>query len=142
MDISSSLLRQMPVSVEAEQALLGSIIVSPDAFDKIGGMISAEDFYVEEHKHIYSALLKMYSQNKTIDAVTLVNCLVENGDRDEAGGIQYITLITESVPSAARKSPLTKICPWTSPYSVTVRQVSAGNSGSRAVKAVPICASR
>ena len=109
MDVSSSLLRQMPVSVEAEQALLGSIIVSPDAFDKIGGMISAEDFYVEEHKHIYSALLKMYSQNKTIDAVTLVNCLVENGDRDEAGGVQYITLITESVPSAANVKDYAKI---------------------------------
>ena len=58
MDSGSSLMRQMPVSIEAEQALLGSIIVNPDSFDKIGGMISADDFYVEEHKHIYSALLK------------------------------------------------------------------------------------
>lgn len=101
MDSQSILMRQMPVSIEAEQALLGSIIVSPDAFDKIGGLITAEDFYVEEHKHIYSALIKMYSQNKTIDVVTLVNALVEMGDRDEAGGIQYITLLAESVPSAA-----------------------------------------
>ncbi len=101
MDTSGSFMKQMPVSVEAEQALLGSIIVSPDAFDKIGGLITAEDFYVEEHKHIYSALIKMYSQNKTIDVVTLVNALVEMGDRDEAGGIQYITLLAESVPSAA-----------------------------------------
>ena len=98
---SSNLLRQMPMSVEAEQALLGSIIVSPNAFDKVGGMISVEDFYVEEHKHIFNALSKMYTQNKTIDVVTLVNALVENGDRDEAGGIQYITLIAESVPSAS-----------------------------------------
>ena len=106
---SSNLMRQLPVSVEAEQALLGSIIVSPDAFDKIGGMITAEDFYVEEHKHIYNALLKMYAQNKTIDVVTLVNALVENGDRDEAGGIQYITLIAESVPSAANVKDYAKI---------------------------------
>jgi len=91
----------MPVSVEAEQALLGSLIVNPDSFGKIGGMITEEDFYVTEHKHIYSALLKMYSQSKTIDLVTLVNTLVEIGDRDEAGGIQYITLIAESVPSAS-----------------------------------------
>ena len=98
---SSNLLRQMPMSVEAEQALLGSIIVSPNAFDKVGGMISVEDFYVEEHKHIFNALSKMYTQNKTIDVVTLVNALVENGDRDEAGGIQYITLIAESVPSVS-----------------------------------------
>ena len=98
---SVNLMRQMPVSIEAEQALLGSIIVSPDAFDKVGGLISSEDFYLDEHKHIYTALLKMYGQNKTIDVVTLVNALVENGDRDEAGGVQYISLIAESVPSAA-----------------------------------------
>ena len=109
MDTSGSFMKQMPVSVEAEQALLGSIIVSPDAFDKIGGMINAEDFYVEEHKHIYSALIKMYSQNKTIDVVTLVNALVELGDRDEAGGIQYITLLAESVPSAANVTDYAKI---------------------------------
>ena len=101
MDNTNNLIRQLPVSIEAEQALLGSIIVNPDSFDKVGGMISTEDFYLEEHKHIYAALLKMYAQNKTIDVVTLVNALVENGDRDEAGGVQYITLIAESVPSAA-----------------------------------------
>ena len=106
---NSSLIRQMPVSVEAEQALLGAIIVSPDAFDKIGGMITTEDFYVAEHQHIYSALLKMYSQNKTIDVVTLVNTLVEMGDRDEAGGIQYITLLAESVPSATNVKDYAKI---------------------------------
>ena len=63
---NSSLIRQVPVSIEAEQALLGAIIVSPDAFDKIGGIITADDFYVAEHQHIYTALIKMYNQNKTI----------------------------------------------------------------------------
>lgn len=109
MEGQNSFMRQMPVSIEAEQALLGSIIVSPDAFDKVGGIISAEDFYVEEHKHIYNALLKMYAKSKTIDVVTLVNALVENGDRDEAGGIQYISLIAESVPSAANVKDYAKI---------------------------------
>ena len=109
MDSSSNLIKQVPVSVEAEQALLGSILVNPEAFDKIGGMISADDFYVSEHKHIYSALLKMYAQNKTIDVVTLVNALVEMGDRDEAGGVQYITLLAESVPSAANVKDYAKI---------------------------------
>ena len=109
MDSSSNLIKQVPVSVEAEQALLGSILVNPEAFDKIGGMVSADDFYVSEHKHIYTALLKMYAQNKTIDVVTLVNALVEMGDRDEAGGVQYITLLAESVPSAANVKDYAKI---------------------------------
>ena len=97
------------MSIEAEQALLGSILIKPDCFDQIGGMISSDDFYLEEHKHIYSALLRMYSQSKMIDTVTLVNALVEQGDRDEAGGIQYITLIAESVPSAANVKDYARI---------------------------------
>ena len=99
----------MPVSIEAEQALLGSIIIKPESFDLVGGMLDVEDFYLEEHKHIYSALLAMYSQSRMIDTVTLVNALVEQGDRDEAGGIQYITLIAESVPSAANVKDYAKI---------------------------------
>ena len=106
---NNGLIRQMPISIEAEQALLGAIIVNPDAFDKISGIITADDFYVAEHQHIYSALIKMYNQNKTIDVVTLVNMLVEMGDRDEAGGIQYITLLAESVPSATNVRDYAKI---------------------------------
>ena len=109
MDSSSGIIKQLPVSVEAEQALLGSLIVNPDCFDKVGGLVGAEDFYLEEHKHIYNALLRMYAESKTIDVVTLVNSLVEHGDRDEAGGIQYITLIAESVPSAANIKDYAKI---------------------------------
>ena len=98
---NNSIVRQMPVSIEAEQALLGSIIINPECFDKVGGIISVDDFYLEEHKHIYSALMKMYTQSKMIDTVTLVNTLVEEGDRDEAGGIQYISLIANSVPAVS-----------------------------------------
>ena len=109
MDNTSDIVKQMPVSVEAEQALLGSIIVSADAFDKVSGMITVDDFYVTEHKHIYSALLSMYAKSKTIDVVTLVNALVEQGDRDEAGGIQYISLLAGSVPSAANVKDYARI---------------------------------
>ncbi|MBR5241759.1 MAG: replicative DNA helicase [Clostridia bacterium] len=98
---ATSLIRQQPVSVEAEQALLGCIIIKPESFDLVGGMITSSDFYVDEHKHIFAALTKMYAQSKTIDTVTLVNSLVELGLRDEAGGIQYITLLAESVPTTA-----------------------------------------
>jgi replicative DNA helicase len=98
---NNSIVKQMPISIEAEQALLGSLIINPESFDKVAGFISAEDFYLDEHKHIYSALVKMYNQSKVIDTVTLVNSLVEEGDRDEAGGVQYISLIANSVPSVS-----------------------------------------
>ena len=109
MDINSSIIKQMPVSVEAEQALLGSIIIKPETFDQIGGLIRVEDFYLEEHKHIYSALVSMYTSSKVIDAVTLVNALVEQGDRDEVGGIQYVTLLAESVPAVSNVKDYARI---------------------------------
>ena len=94
-----SLTRQMPVSIEAERALLGSIIRDPECFDKVAGLITAEDFYLDEHKRIYSSLVKMYTQSKTIDEVTLLNALTEDGKKSEAEGIKYISLIVSSVPA-------------------------------------------
>ena len=105
----NNLVRQAPVAIDAEQAVLGSIIVNPDCFDKVSALIGPEDFYVEEHKHIYSTLLKMYGQSKTIDIVTLVNGLVEQGYRDEASGIQYISLMVDSVPAVANVKDYAKI---------------------------------
>ncbi len=96
---TNGIIKQMPMSIEAEQALLGSLIISPESFDKVGGFITTDDFYLAEHRHIYAALLKMYTQSKVIDTVTLVNALVEEGDRDEAGGVQYISQIANSVPA-------------------------------------------
>ena len=101
--------KQMPVAIEAEQAFLGSIIRKPDAFDGVGGMLVTEDFYLEEHKHIYNSITKMYTESRTIDPVTLANALVEAGDRDQTGGIQYIALLADSVPSAANIKEYAKI---------------------------------
>ena len=106
---NSSFVKQMPVSIEAEQAFLGSIIRKPKAFDRVGGMLDAEDFYLQEHKHIYSAIVRMYNESKTIDPVTLANALVEAGDRDQSGGVQYVALLAESVPSVANVEDYAKI---------------------------------
>jgi replicative DNA helicase len=62
--MDNSIIRQLPASIEAEQALLGSIIVSPDSFDKISGIISTEDFYLDEHKHIYSLMLRLLNRGR------------------------------------------------------------------------------
>ncbi len=105
----SLVVKQMPVAIEAEQAFLGSIIRKPDCFDAVGGMLTVEDFYLEEHKHIYLSLVKMYTESRTIDPVTLANALVESGIKDQTGGIQYIALLAESVPSAANVKDYAKI---------------------------------
>ena len=101
MDSTSSLIKQLPVSIEAEQAVLGSIIIKPESFDTIGGMLTADDFYLEDHKSIFNAINYMYQQSKVIDPVTLVNALVEQRGKDKESGIQYISLIAESVPAVS-----------------------------------------
>ncbi|MBO4283648.1 MAG: replicative DNA helicase [Clostridia bacterium] len=98
---ASDLLRKLPLSVEAEQSVLGSILVKPESFEKIAGQLAADDFYMEEHKAIFAAIQEMFLKNRTIDTVTLVDALVQGGYRDETGGIQYLTQIANVVPSAA-----------------------------------------
>ncbi|MBR2343375.1 MAG: replicative DNA helicase [Clostridia bacterium] len=109
MDSQGSLMKQLPVSIEAEQAVLGSIIIKPDTFDTIGGMLTVEDFYLEDHKSIYRAIISMYSESKTIDTVTLVNTLTEQRGKDKESGIQYLSLLAESVPSVANARDYARI---------------------------------
>ena len=103
------LIKQMPMSVEAEQAVLGAIIIKPESFDQIGGMLTANDFYLEDHKRIYSTLLEMYSASKIIDTVTLVNSISDQNGKDKESTIQYITLLAESVPSVANVKDYARI---------------------------------
>ena len=109
MDVNSSIIKQAPVSIEAEQAVLGAIIIDPNLYDTIGGMLVAEDFYLADHKHIFTTLTRMYMQNKTIDSVTLVNELSEFSGKTQENSIQYIALITNSVPATSNVKDYARI---------------------------------
>ncbi len=91
----------MPFSLEAEQSVLGSILIDPACLDTITSIVSMEDFYLEEHQSIYAAMQGMYLKSKNIDVVTLIDELVKEGVYDDAGGKEYIRLIAETVPTAA-----------------------------------------
>ncbi len=95
------LIRKMPVSLEAEQSVLGSVLIKPDCFDVIAGILNEDDFYTEQHRHIFAAMRDMFLQSKNVDAVTLVNRLVEEGVYHEDAGYEYMQLIARMVPSAA-----------------------------------------
>ena len=109
MDANSALIKQMPISVEAEQAVLGAIIVKPDSFDAIGGMLTADDFYLDDHKSIFNAITHMYNLSKTIDPVTLVNELSEVSGKSKENSIQYISLIADSVPAVSNVKDYARI---------------------------------
>ena len=104
-----SLERRMPFSLEAEQSLLGSILINPACMDEIAGLIVSDDFYLTEHSEIYKAMQSMYLKSKNIDVVTLIEELVQSGTYDEAGGREYLTLVAEAVPTAANAKDYAKI---------------------------------
>lgn len=94
-------LNRMPFSLEAEQSVLGAIILDPDKIREVANVIRAEDFYLEQHRAIYEAMRELFLSNNTIDVVTLIDELVRSGTYDDAGGKSYVALLAQSVPSIA-----------------------------------------
>ena len=101
--------RRVPFSLEAEQSVLGSILIDPNCITSVAEIITADDFYREEHQHLYRAMQEMFLQNKSLDYVTLADTLVKMGRYDEAGGDEYIRLIAQIVPTAANVTDYAKI---------------------------------
>lgn len=91
--------KKLPFSLEAEQSVLGSIIIDPEKFRETANVLNDDDFYLDEHKSIYAAMKRLFIANSTIDAITLVNELIKSGTYDDAGGKNYVALLANSVPS-------------------------------------------
>lgn len=91
----------MPNSLEAEQALLGCILLDNEKQAEILTELDEKDFYSEAHQNIYSSMEKIYNKVIPIDFVTLVNQLEVDKKLDVVGGIDYITFLTNVVPSSA-----------------------------------------
>ncbi len=91
----------MPHSVEAEQALLGCLLLDPQIQVEVASFLREEDFYSESHKYIYSAMMNIIKENKPVDLVTLSDYLDKNGQLEQVGGMEYITELTNVIPSSA-----------------------------------------
>ena len=97
---ADALSRKLPFSLIAEQSLLGSVLVDPEAFNRIADLVSVTDFYLEEHQQIFSAMHGLFLSSREIDVVTLIDMLVQKGIYTKSGGEQYIRTIAEVVPNA------------------------------------------
>ena len=91
----------MPHSLEAEQALLGCLLLDTKIQLEIASELKEEDFYAESHKYIFSAMDMLIKNNQPVDLVTLTDALEKQGALDQAGGIAYITGLTDVIPSSA-----------------------------------------
>ncbi len=97
----ADLQRNLPCALEAEQSVLGSILIDPGCFADLTEILRAEDFYLEEHGEIFYAMYDLFSKSREIDLVTLIDTLVSRGVYNEEESKKYIKIIAETVPSAA-----------------------------------------
>ena len=90
-----------PHSVEAEQSVLGGILLDTSAWDKITDLIGEQDFYRFEHRLIYRHIARLTDHAKPVDVITVAESLEGNAELDKAGGLSYLGSLAQNVPSAA-----------------------------------------
>jgi len=94
-------LRVPPHSIEAEQSVLGGLLLDNSAWDRAGDLLTDSDFYRYEHKAIYAAIGALVNASKPADVITVFEQLQSLGKAEECGGIAYLNALAQSVPSAA-----------------------------------------
>lgn len=94
-------LRLPPQSVEAEQAVLGGLMLAPDAYDRVSDQLTERDFYRRDHQLIYRAIHELAEKNKPFDAVTLGEWFESQGLVEQVAGGAYLIELASTTPSAA-----------------------------------------
>jgi replicative DNA helicase len=90
-----------PQNLEAEMAVLGSMLLDEDAISVACEALNTDSFYKDTHRKIFEAILDLYNSNKAVDLITLTDGLKKNGILDEVGGPSFLTALVNSVPTAA-----------------------------------------
>jgi replicative DNA helicase len=90
-----------PQSIEAEQSVLGSLLMDKDAIIKVADILRTDDFYREDHAIIYGCILKLFEKRKPIDVVTLTDELEKEKKLTKVGGAAYLATLVNSVPTSA-----------------------------------------
>lgn len=90
-----------PQNIEAEQAVLGAMLIEREAISKVAELLRPEDCYREAHRLIYNAMLELFNKNDAVDMVTVIEFLRKEDKLEAAGGIAYVTSLANSVPTAA-----------------------------------------
>src|SRR4051812_22550646 len=90
-----------PHAIEAEMCLLASMMLDKDMVGQVVQIVERDAFFQADHQIIFDILVKLYEQNRPIDAVIVREELLKRQLLDEVGGIQYLAAILNSVPSAA-----------------------------------------
>ena len=101
--------RLPPQNIEAEQSVLGSLMLDKEAIIQIADILKTDDFYRGIHSNIYQVMLNLYEKNEPIDLLSLTNRLEEKKQLEEIGGVSYLTSLVNLVPTAAHVVHYAKI---------------------------------
>ncbi len=96
-----SALKVPPHSIEAEQSILGGLLIDNKAIDRIAGQVSASDFYRNDHRIIFTHISKLIDNNDPADIVTVAESLEQNAELTKVGGVAYLGLVAENTPTAS-----------------------------------------
>lgn len=101
--------KKPPQNVEAEQCLLGCLMLDKNAIVKVADFISTQDFYKDTHKEIYSAMLELFEKMEPIDIISVSTKLKEREKLEQLGGSAYLTSLINTVPTATHVANYSKI---------------------------------
>ena len=101
--------QQLPHSLEAEQAVLGGLMLSNGAFDAVAAIVSEKDFFASDHQLIFQTMRQLSAEQKPLDLITLSECLENGGLLEQAGGAIYLAELADNTPSAANVNAYAQI---------------------------------
>ena len=99
-DVQIEQIKLPPHSVEAEQSVLGGLLLEASALDKISDLMTADDFYRQEHRLIFRQIVRLHELAKPVDVITVAESLEIAGELDKVGGLPYLGSLAQNVPSA------------------------------------------
>lgn len=99
-DDQLDILKVPPHSIEAEQSVVGGLLLENDALDRVADILNVEDFYQHDHKTIYKHIAKLIERNRPADIVTVAESLESTAELSAVGGIAYLGSLAQNTPSA------------------------------------------
>ena len=100
-DADLTALKLPPHSVEAEQSVLGGLLLENHAWERVADLVNEQDFYRADHRHIWHQIVRLIDENKPADVVTVAEALESHNRLDDIGGLAYLAALAQNTPSAA-----------------------------------------
>ena len=108
-DLTAELRKLPPQQIEAEQSLLGGIMVDSSGLPAALEVLKGDEFYRESHRMIFTAIQDLFERNQPVDILTVTNLLEERNQLESVGGASYVVALADAMPTASNVATYAKI---------------------------------